>query len=151
MIRVNIYLVCTGNTCRSPLAEAILRARNIESIEVRSAGIHAITGMSISEHARTLIEKEGMPYTETSNRVTEADAEWADYILTMTNSHKQLMRMMFPDESNKIYTLKEFANDGDKNDVHDPFGGELATYEKTFLELSTLMEKAEARLLGGRT
>ena len=63
---MNIYLICTGNTCRSPMAEAILRSKNIENVTVRSAGIHAQSGISIAPNAKTLIEEENMPYTNTS-------------------------------------------------------------------------------------
>lgn len=143
---MNIYLICTGNTCRSPMAEAILRARKIDKVEVRSAGIHAVQGMPISHHAKTLMENAGMLYTTTSNIVTPKDIEWADNILTMTDAHKQMMCMMFPNEASKIYTLKEFVASGEGKDVQDPFGGDLATYEETFLELSMLMEMLEAKL-----
>lgn len=143
---MNIYLICTGNTCRSPMAEAILRARKIDKVEVRSAGIHTVQGMPISTHAKTLMENAGMNYTETSNIVTPDDVKWADDILTMTDAHKQVMRMMFPDAASKIHTLKEFVAYGENKDVQDPFGGNLAAYEETFLELSILMEMLEGKL-----
>lgn len=146
---MNIYLICTGNTCRSPMAEAILRAREIEQVNVRSAGIHAVQGMPISNHAKTLIEYAEMPYTETSNLVTEVDVTWANYILTMTNAHKQFMRMQFPNEENKIFTLKEFVAYDNGLDVQDPFGGNLEVYQETFQELIILMEKLEEKLSGG--
>ncbi len=146
---MNIYLICTGNTCRSPMAEAVLRARKINKVEVRSAGIHAVQGMPISDHATTLIEQAGMPYTATSNLVAETDVVWADYIFTMTDVHKQVMRMQFPNEANKIFTLKEFVAHGDGLNVQDPFGGSLEVYRQTFEELIILMEKLEEKLLGG--
>ena len=66
---MNIYLICTGNTCRSPMAEAILRSKNIENMSVRSAGIHALDGLHIADNARTLIEEANMPYTKKSQNV----------------------------------------------------------------------------------
>lgn len=146
---MNIYFVCTGNTCRSPMAEAILRVRKIDNVEVRSAGLHALQGRPIAEHAKRLIERENMPYTETSNVVTEEGVEWADYILTMTEGHKQALCIMYPASAGKIYTLKGFVTDGLDADVHDPFGGSLYTYEKTFKELCHLMEIVERKLARG--
>lgn len=146
---MNIYFICTGNTCRSPMAEAILRARKIDEIEVRSAGIHAIEGIPIAEYAERLIKEGNMPYTATSNIVTKEDVKWADYIFTMTDRHKQVLQMMYPDETRKIYTLKGFLADGNDGDVQDPFGGNLDTYRKTFDELVELMEVLERKLARG--
>lgn len=146
---MNIYLICTGNTCRSPMAEAILRARSMRDVQVRSAGIHALTGMPIAENAKTLIEKWDMPYTETSKAVTPEDMKWAHYVLTMTNAHKQVLHSIFPEERDKIHTLKGFLELGGNEDVHDPFGGNLDTYTQTFDELTTLMEILERKLTGG--
>lgn len=146
---MNIYFICTGNTCRSPMAEAILRARKIDKVEVRSAGIHAIEGIPISDHAKRLIHEKNMPYTATSSIVKKEEVEWANYILTMTEGHKKVLQMMFPDEASKIYTLKGFLTDGNDTDVQDPFGGSLDTYRSTFGELADLMEILERKLARG--
>lgn len=146
---MNIYLICTGNTCRSPMAEAILRSKNIDNVQVRSAGIHTMDGIPIAEHARTLVEKEDMPYTATSNAVTDKDVAWANYILTMTTAHKQMLHSLFPEAKEKIHTLKGFLKLEGNEDVHDPFGGDLNTYERTFNELCELMDILERKLTGG--
>lgn len=143
---MNIYFICTGNTCRSPMAEGILRAREIQEVEVRSAGIQAVQGMPISNHAKELLENAKAPYTATSNAVTAEDVNWADHILTMTTAHKQMMYMMFPHAENKIHTLKEFVAYTNGGDVQDPYGGNLALYRETFQELSLLMEMLEGEL-----
>lgn len=147
MVKVNIYFICTGNTCRSPMAEAILRGRNIEAVEVRSAGIHALPGMPISAHAKTLVENGALPYTDSANAVTKGNIEWANHILTMTDAHKQVLHRLFPNEAYKIETLKKFIGHRQSSDVHDPFGGDLLTYRQTFEELSILMEKLERKLV----
>ena len=68
---MNIYFICTGNTCRSPMAEAILRSKGIDNVSVRSAGVYAQDGWPISLNAKTLIEEADMPYTPVSEAVTE--------------------------------------------------------------------------------
>ena len=143
---MNIYLLCTGNTCRSPMAEAILRSKNIENLSVRSAGIHAQDGLHISDNARTLIEEADMPYTKKSKALSREDVEWADYIFTMTESHKRALLQLFPWEKEKIYTLKGFISTSTNEDVHDPYGGNLETYRETFNELSQLMNQLENKL-----
>jgi protein arginine phosphatase len=144
---MNIYLLCTGNTCRSPMAEAILRSKNIENLSVRSAGIHAQDGFPIADNAKTLIEEADMPYTDQSRTLSREDVEWADYILTMTESHKRVLLQLFPENPDKIYTLKGFLSPRTNEDVHDPYGGNLETYRETFNELTELMDKLEQKLL----
>ena len=145
---MNIYLICTGNTCRSPMAEAILRSKNMENMSVRSAGIHALDGHPIADNAKTLIEVANMPYTNQSRTLSREDVEWADYILTMTESHKRVLLQLFPQEHEKIYTLKGFISPRANEDVHDPYGGNLETYRETFNELTQLMDQLENKLLG---
>ena len=147
---MNIYLICTGNTCRSPMAEAILRSREIENVTVRSAGINAFDGIPISEHAKTLIENADMPYTETSRRVTVENVEWADYVLTMTDAHKHTLLHLFPQASQKIYTLKGFIDPVADENVQDPYGGNLETYTQTFEELLGLVDDLERKLRGDK-
>jgi protein-tyrosine-phosphatase len=144
---MNIYLLCTGNTCRSPMAEAILRSKNIENLSVRSAGIHAQDGFPIADNAKTLIEEADMPYTDQSRTLSREDVEWADYILTMTESHKRVLLQLFPENQDKIYTLKGFLSPRINEDVHDPYGGNLETYRETFNELTQLMDQLETKLL----
>ena len=146
---MNIYLICTGNTCRSPMAEAILRAKNIENITVRSAGINAQDGIPIATNAKTLIEEMDMPYTDTSRAVTEEGVAWADYVFTMTEAHKSILHHLFPADREKIFTLKGFIVTSSNEDVHDPFGGDLATYRETFNELSSVIDNLERKLTKG--
>lgn len=108
---MNILFVCTGNTCRSPIAEKILKKRIMEEnldIEVKSAGLAAIVGDTYSEHAQTII-KEYTDETHQSQKVTDELLDWADFILTMTNNHKQVLIDQNPTQVEKIFTLKEFS------------------------------------------
>jgi len=130
------------------MAEAILRAKNIPNVTVKSAGIHALDGMPIAENARTLIEDAKMPYTNVSRSLSQEDVQWADYILTMTESHKNVLVQLFPENREKINTLKGFITPSSNNDVHDPFGGNLEIYRETFNELSALMTQLEEKLIG---
>lgn len=147
---MNIYLICTGNTCRSPMAEAILRSKGIRNLTVRSAGIYAQNGAPIAKNAKTLIEEADMPYTPYSRAISSEDIEWADVILTMTDAHKQSLLYSFPAVEGKVFTLKGYVKPDLNEDVHDPFGGDLGTYRHTFGELSMTIEALERKLMEGQ-
>jgi protein arginine phosphatase len=141
-----ILFVCTGNTCRSPMAEAILKNKAVDTIEVRSAGIYAANGSEASTHAKRVLEDNGIVHNHSSSLLTSVEVEWADLILTMTSSHKLAILQQYPHVSQKVYTLKEYSGEGFNHDVVDPYGGPLAIYEETFRELNGLIDKAIGKL-----
>lgn len=145
---MKILFVCTGNTCRSPIAEALLKSRNIGGLEVRSAGIYAKNGGPISRNSQLVLEKEMIPFTHTSNSVDETLIDWADLILTMTASHKHALILGFPHAISKVYMYKEFVTPNDVLDVSDPYGGDLFTYESTLRELNDLTDELVKKLQG---
>ncbi|MCM3116172.1 low molecular weight protein arginine phosphatase [Neobacillus sp. MER 74] len=141
-----ILFVCTGNTCRSPMAEAILKNKQMDEIEVRSAGIYAANGSEASTHAKKVLEDNGIAHNHRSSLLTGVDVNWADLILTMTSSHKMAILQQYPEVSHKVFTLKEYSGEGFNSDVVDPYGGSLAMYEQTFRELDELIDKAIGKL-----
>lgn len=144
---MNIYLICTGNTCRSPMAEAILRSRGIENVSVRSAGVHAQDGWPISLNAKTLIEEADMLYTPVSRAVSSEDLKWADVVLTMTEGHKANLIYSHPEVKYKTFTLKGFVKPDSTGDVYDPYGGDIDTYRHVFNELSRIIDVLEQKLM----
>lgn len=136
---MNIYFICTGNTCRSPMAAAILAAKKLEGVEVKSAGIYAMPGGVMSTGTTQVLQEENMWMPHTTSAVTPDDLAWADLILTMTVSHKNGLLQAYPHVADKTFSLKEYALDQD-GDVSDPYGGSSAIYRETFKELSKLID-----------
>ncbi|MFJ7825545.1 low molecular weight protein arginine phosphatase [Psychrobacillus sp. NPDC096623] len=145
---MNILFVCTGNTCRSPIAEALLKSQKIDGLEVRSAGIYAKDGGPISQNSQLVLEQEMIPFTRSSSAINESLVDWADLILTMTASHKHAIILGFPHAISKVYMYKEFVTPNDIKDVSDPYGGDLNTYEGTFRELQVLTNELVNKLQG---
>lgn len=146
---MNIYFVCTGNTCRSPMAEAILKHKNIDGIQVKSAGIYALEGGKISEHSKSVLEQENIQFHHTTRQVNEEDIAWADLILTMTAAHRDLILQFYEQARGKTYTLKEYVTPYSSLDVSDPYGGDLNTYKNTYEELNRLIEELVNKITGG--
>lgn len=143
---MNIFFICTGNTCRSPMAEAILSAKELPDVEVRSAGLFAGEA-PLSANAQAVLEEQGIEFEHTSKSLEPADVQWASLILTMTESHKRLVMQTYPEASDKIFSLKEFV-EGKKEDVSDPYGGSLSTYNATFNELKRLLDQLAGKIVG---
>ncbi|MCK0470036.1 low molecular weight protein arginine phosphatase [Halalkalibacter sp. APA_J-10(15)] len=136
-----VLFICTGNTCRSPMAEALLRDRMGEAIEVKSAGLHASTMSALSEGTRTVLEEKGIFVAHSVQELTEDLIDWADLLLTMTESHKQSIQVFFPEVKEKLFTLKEFAYEQEKDsDIADPFGGTLEQYRTVAQEIEGCLE-----------
>ncbi|RXJ02710.1 low molecular weight protein arginine phosphatase [Anaerobacillus alkaliphilus] len=108
----NILFVCTGNTCRSPLAQALLKQKRPD-LEVKSAGVSALPGMNASEGTLEVLHEKGISLVHSSSLVDKEVMEWADLVLTLTESHKALLVKQFPLFVDKIHTLKEFAYEND--------------------------------------
>lgn len=108
----NILLICTGNTCRSSMAEGILKQllKN-ENISVKSAGTSVFVSEPANNKAIHVMREMGVDISQhISQPVTEKLISESDIVLTMTENHKVRILSMFPEAENKIYTLKEYAS-----------------------------------------
>lgn len=119
MIR-HILVVCVGNICRSPMAEALLRdaLRGPEDIKVESAGLGALVGHPASEFAIELMSERGVDIT--SHRARQIEPEMvknADLILVMETGHKRVIDENDATARGKVYRLGEWRN----KDIDDPY------------------------------
>ena len=121
---MNILFVCTGNTCRSPMAEAILKSKS--NFEVQSAGIAAMTGQPTNPKAIDTLKANQIDFSGQSQQLDSELVDWADLILTMTNHHKQVITSHFSSGIDKVFTLKEYTSD----DADETWQALKATYLK---------------------
>jgi len=145
MRHYRILFVCTGNTCRSPMAEALLRSKELSYIEAKSAGVFAMDGCDVSEHAKTVLAEKGVGVAHLSSLLRKEHIDWATHILTMTEGHKHHVTSRFPEARDKTYTLKGFIFGGE-GDILDPFGGSIEVYRDTRQELEQLIEQLLGKL-----
>ena len=127
----NVLFICTGNICRSPMAEGLLRQMSAGRIEAASAGLGAGRGQQPSAHAVNVLKEEGIDISDIRSQPVSAHLlEKADYIFTMTRDHLDMLLLLFPEMAAKARLLRfDEAAKGGRADVTDPIGGTRATYE----------------------
>jgi len=145
-----VLIVCSGNTCRSPLFSAMLASRlagepRLAGITVTSAGTSASTGAPASEGSLLVALERNLDLTaHRARRLTADGAGAAALILTMSDAHTRRVQQL--GSGAKVFSLHEFVGDG-PGDVPDPFGGSIATYRTTADLFERLLDRVVGRLL----
>src|SRR5215212_12084865 len=147
---IHVMFVCTGTTCRSPMAEALLReaaaARGLDQVVVSSAGAGAWDGAPVSEGAYLVGLENGLDLSNHRARLlTREIVRSADLILVMSGHH--LARVAELGGEDKAHLLGEYAGrEPGQTEVNDPFGSDLASYRTTFSELQELIGTVVSRV-----
>ena len=137
----HVLFICTGNVCRSPMAEGLLRHMAGDRVKVASAGLGAGHGQPPSAHAIEVLRKEGIDIADIRSQPVSAHLlQQADYIFTMTRDHLDMLLLLFPEMASKTRLLRfEEAAKGGRADVTDPIGGTRATYESCKADIQRAM------------
>jgi ribose 5-phosphate isomerase B len=138
-----VVFVCSGNTCRSPLAAAILRAEE-PGVEVLSAGLAAYDGSPAAESARAVAGERGLSLQDHRAQTLRGDLLEGAVCLTMTRSHQEEVRRRFPEAEGRVFSLGAYAGEPDL-DVADPVGLGDSRYRETADLLSSLLRLAKQR------
>ncbi len=149
MLNKMILFVCTGNTCRSPMAEAVCRRLlasrlgcGIDELidrgfNVLSAGISTSEGQPASGHAVELMSRHGIDMTtHYSRQMTAEMLGQPDYIFAMTHGHRQAILSLAPELADKVDIL-----DPNQDDIGDPYGGNLEDYEQCLQQIETALKQ----------
>ncbi|AIA76359.1 phosphotyrosine protein phosphatase [Halomonas campaniensis] len=125
----HILVVCTGNICRSPVAEAILR-QQLTNCQVSSAGLGALQGEPVSSFAQQLAESDGLDVTHhRARQLTVPMIQKADLILVMTEGQRRALGEQAPHALGKTLLLGRWLNDGEGQDIPDPYRKTLDVFE----------------------
>ena len=135
---MKIIFACSGNTCRSPMAEAVfkkmLKDEGIKDVEVESRGVVANVGADISENAKKALKSAGIPFKKhTATQITTDDILNCDFVICMTERHRMRLGCL-----PKVFTLGQMTGCGD---IVDPYGKDEETYKKCLKEIQAALTK----------
>ena len=155
---VRVVFVCTGNTCRSPMAAALFERYVREEpglaacdVQVASAGLHAAAGAPAAPEAVRALRAVGLSLEGHRARPFDDELAACDVILAMTERQKAEIILRYPQAAANVFTLKEYAGEADRRDIADPFGQDDAVYEATRREIEEAVRRAVKRLAQERT
>ena len=147
-----VLMICTGNICRSPMAEGLLRTQLAQEgltdrIRVSSSGTHGIDGSPASSYAIVALHRMGIDIRgHRARTVTQQAIDEADLLLVMTHGHSSFIEKHFRRTEGKLYLLSEMI--GQDFDVNDPWGGTETEYALCAHQLSNTVKQGLQTILG---
>ncbi len=137
-----LIFVCTGNTCRSPMAEGLLKKLLGPDCgwEISSAGVCATNGSPISSGAVEALREKGIDLSRHRSRhLSPKLIEDADLLVTMTSGHREAILTLAPESTAKVFLLKSFGIAQCATDIYDPVGEALDVYRRVRDEIDAAL------------
>jgi protein-tyrosine-phosphatase len=151
-----ILFICTGNTCRSPMAAGLLKKlfmkKHVDAMQVGSAGLVALPGNPASFNAIRVAQENSVDLKKHKARlVTQELIESADLILVMEPQHRQQLLHRYPEASAKTLLFRHFARYGSRErGINDPYGLNLEAYRFCFADIKECVESLHQWLVEAR-
>lgn len=148
----DIVFVCTGNICRSPMAEGLMRHRfevaGIHSVNVTSMGIHGLDNVPATLEARQVCEENGFDISEHRSRsIVAEEIQDADFVFCMEPIQQKFLHTYFPWQKEQIVLLAAWPGKPNrKSIVTDPMGKHIDVYRKIFDVISGHLDRVMAAL-----
>lgn len=140
-----VLFVCSGNTCRSPMAmemfNNIVKKKNVNAVAF-SAGLYAMDGVDFSENSVKALQEYGIILKGESRQVTEDMLRKSDYVFGLTNLIGLEIISTFPEYAEKVYRFPE--------EVSDPFGGDVGMYKICLVKITAGIEKIITAIQSGK-
>lgn len=142
---LKLLFICTGNTCRSPMAEGLARKMFGDSVQVSSAGMQAYAGESASSHAVEVLKEHNVDLSRHRSRRIKAELMAdVDWIIPMTQAQEEALIRLFPQYAEKTRYLGDWGDP--KRDILDPWNGPLDGYRQTAHEIGKLLTVVKGHL-----
>lgn len=145
---MKVMFVCTGNICRSAMAEGILKKIAVDkklNLKVYSCGIYAEDGDNATYNAIYVAREYDIDISShRATNIRNSKIQEMDIILCATKSHRDSVIYMYPNLQGKVYTIKEYAefdDNGKDIDIKDPWGYDVEIYNNCMIEIQRCLEE----------